>query len=54
MEFIPQEKQISLEKSGVVSRQILSPHNSTSKRVTITEVTVAPGVVQERHIHRAS
>ena len=39
---------------GYVSEQLLSPHNSTSSRVTITRVTVEPGAINGRHKHAAS
>jgi mannose-6-phosphate isomerase-like protein (cupin superfamily) len=43
-----------LSNPGVESMQLLSPHNSTSSRVTITSVTVAPGAAQPRHRHQTS
>ena len=43
-----------LTNPGVTSLQLLSPHNSSSTRVTITRVTVEPGAVQERHCHDSS
>lgn len=54
MEFINAKEIISLSNPGVVSRQLLNPDNSSSKRVTITEVHLEPGVVQSRHSHAAS
>lgn len=54
MEFINAEEIISLSNPGVVSRQLLNPDNSSSKRVTITEVHLEPGAVQPRHTHAAS
>lgn len=39
---------------GIVSIQLVSPHNSQSERVTITRVTVEPGAVQPRHSHEAA
>ena len=38
MEFISKEKIVELSNPGVVSRQLLNPENSSSERVTITEV----------------
>ncbi|MCL2195183.1 MAG: cupin domain-containing protein [Oscillospiraceae bacterium] len=40
--------------NGVASEQLLFPENSTSKRVTITRVTVPPGAEQPRHTHKKS
>lgn len=54
MEFIAGSKIRSLCNPGVVSRQLLSPHNSSSQRVTITEVHLEPGSSQPRHTHEAS
>lgn len=54
MEFIKGEKIVSMSNPGVVSRQLLNPDNSTSKRVTITEVHLEVGACQPRHTHEAS
>ena len=54
MEFIRAEDIVSLSNPGVVSRQLLNPDNSESRRVTITEVHLQPGASQPRHIHEAS
>lgn len=54
MEFLTAEHFKSLSNPGVESVQLLSPHNSTSTRVTITRVTVAPGAEQGRHSHGSS
>lgn len=54
MEFIKGSDIVSLANPGVVSRQLLNPDNSESKRVTITEVHLEPGACQPRHIHEAS
>lgn len=54
MEFIKGSDIISLANPGVVSRQLLNPDNSESKRVTITEVHLEPGACQPPHIHEAS
>ena len=54
MEFIGKDKIKALMNPGVISRQLLSPGNSSSKRVTITEVHLEPGASQPRHIHDAS
>lgn len=54
MEFISSGAIRSLSNPGVVSRQLLSPSNSQSQRVTITEVHLSPGASQPRHTHEAS
>ena len=54
MEFISGSSIVELSNPGVVSRQLLNPENSTSVRVTITEVHLEPGVSQPRHTHEAS
>ena len=54
MEFIKKENITELSNPGVISRQLLNPKNSTSERVTITEVHLEPGASQPRHTHNAS
>ena len=54
MEFIKAEEIVNLSNPGVMSRQLLNPDNSNSKRVTITEVHVEVGACQPRHMHEAS
>ena len=54
MEFIAKDNIAELSNPGVVSRQLLNPKNSTSERVTITEVHLEPGASQPRHTHNAS
>lgn len=54
MEFLSAEQFKILSNPGVVSTQLLSPHNSLSKRVTLTRVVVAPGAKQGRHTHANS
>lgn len=54
MEFIPRKEIKELSKPGVFSRQILTPANSQSERVTITEVRLVAGAVQNRHTHEGS
>lgn len=54
MEYINKESIVELSNPGIVSRQLLNPDNSESKRVTITEVHLQPGVVQPRHTHETS
>ena len=54
MELIKANAIKTLSNPGVVSRQILNPDNSTSKRVTITEVHLEIGASQPRHTHDSS
>ncbi|MBR5202523.1 MAG: cupin domain-containing protein [Clostridia bacterium] len=54
MEFINSEKIKEFSNPGVVSRQLINPENSESKRVTITEVHLNVGASQPRHKHDAS
>ncbi len=54
MEFIAKTKIKELINPGVVSRQLLNPDNSSSTRVTITEVRLEIGAVQPRHTHESS
>lgn len=54
MEFIKGESIKELMNPGVVSRQLLNPENSESKRITMTEVHLAVGAEQPRHTHEAS
>jgi mannose-6-phosphate isomerase-like protein (cupin superfamily) len=54
MELLTAERFNALSNPGVESLQLLSPHNSSSTRVTITRVTVAPGAEQGRHAHATS
>jgi quercetin dioxygenase-like cupin family protein len=54
MEFIPGTDIKVLSNSGVESQQLLFPENSSSTRVTITRVTVAPGASSPVHRHETS
>ena len=54
MELIRGDDIAELSNSGVVSRQLLFPENSTSTRMTITRVTVEPGTRNPPHRHEAS
>ena len=54
MEFIRHQEIKAFANPGVVSKQLLNPENSSSERVTITEVHLDPGAVQPRHTHEAS
>jgi len=44
----------SFSNSGVTSRQLLFPENSSSERMTITRVTVEPGARNPPHRHPTS
>lgn len=54
MEFISKQSIVELSNPGVVSRQLLNPGNSSSEKVTLTEVHLEVGASQPRHIHEAS
>ncbi|MBQ6796415.1 MAG: cupin domain-containing protein [Clostridia bacterium] len=54
MEFIKKDSIVELSNPGVVSRQLLNPENSSSARVTITEVHLDAGASQPRHTHDSS
>jgi len=54
MEFISATGIHVLSNPGVRSRQLLWPQNSSSTRVTITEVHLEVGASQSRHTHEAS
>ena len=54
MEFLKVENAVVLSNPGVQSYQLLSPHNSDSDRVTITQVIIQPGYSQIRHSHPSS
>lgn len=54
MEYINRENIVELANPGVVSKQLLNQDNSTSERVTITEVHLDIGASQPRHTHNSS
>lgn len=54
MEIIRAAAIATLSNSGVASQQLLFPGNSSSTRVTITRVTVAPGARNPPHRHPSS
>ena len=54
MEFINRQNIVELSNPGVFSKQLLNPENSSSERVTITEVHLEVGACQPRHTHKAS
>ena len=54
MEFIEIENIKELYSHGIISRQLISPKNSKSQRVTITEVHLEIEASQPRHKHNTS
>ncbi len=54
MEYIEKNSIVELSNPGIVSRQLLNHENSVGTRVTITEVHLASGAKQPRHIHDTS
>lgn len=54
MELIRAAQIQEFSNSGVTSRQLLFPENSSSARLTITRVTVKPGARNPPHRHPAS
>lgn len=54
MELIRAAEVNEFSNSGVTSRQLLSPENSHSTRITITRVIVKPGAKNPPHRHATS
>lgn len=54
MELIRAAQIQAFSNSGVTSRQLLFPENSSSTRLTVTRVTVKPGARNPPHRHPAS
>ena len=54
MELIRAAQIREFSNSGVTSRQLLFPENSSSTRLTITRVTVEPGARNPPHRHPVS
>jgi mannose-6-phosphate isomerase-like protein (cupin superfamily) len=54
MEIVRKDSTTSLSNSGVQSEQLLFPENSSSRRVTLTRVTVLPGATNPPHRQPAS
>lgn len=54
MELIRSSDIQAFSNSGIESRQLLFPENSSSQRVTITQVSVPPGGTNPVHRHNAS
>ena len=54
MEYIKSGDIKELVNPGVISRQLVNPDNSESRRVTVTEVHLEAGACQTRHVHEKS
>lgn len=54
MELIRKQDIDTLTNSGIRSRQLIFPENSTSTRITITLVTMPPGARNPPHRHPSS
>jgi len=54
MEIMRKGSTPTLSKPGVQSEQLIFPENSTSRRVTITRVTLSPQAVNAPHRHTGS
>jgi quercetin dioxygenase-like cupin family protein len=51
MDIIRRDEMEVFANPGFTSRQLLYPGNAESARVTITRVTLEPGVINARHAH---
>lgn len=54
MEYIFKDNIKEFINPGIISRQIINGENSSSTRITMTEVHVQIGACQPRHIHETS
>lgn len=54
MEFLTDDAFTMPANHGVASTQLLSPHNSRSRRVTLAQVVVQPGHEQPRFFKKIS
>ena len=54
MELIRKQDIETLSNSAVRSRQLISPENSRSQRITVTRVTLPPGATNPPHRHASS
>lgn len=54
MELIRNASISRFVNAGIESRQLLFPENSASTRMTITQVTVPPGLINPTHKHESS
>lgn len=54
VEFINSAEIRTFTNPGVAVRRLLSPDNSESRRVSVTEIHVKPNALQQRHVHASS
>lgn len=54
MELIRKQDIETLSNSAVRSRQLIFPENSRSRRITVTRVTLPPGIKNPPHRHATS
>ena len=54
MEVIRRTEIVSFSNHSVTSEQLLFPENSRSTRITITRVTIPPGIRNPPHAHATS
>lgn len=54
MEIIRADDINTFTNTGIASRQLLFPENSTSERLTVTRVVMQPGAINPPHRHPAS
>jgi quercetin dioxygenase-like cupin family protein len=54
MELIRRQDIETLSNSAVRSRQLIFPENSRSRRITVTRVTLPPGIKNPPHRHATS
>lgn len=54
MEIIRADDIKTFSNSGITSRQLLFPENSTSERITVTRVVLQPGACNPPHRHPTS
>lgn len=54
MEILRKDSITAFHNRGVQSEQLLFPENSSSRRVTVTRVTLQPGAMNPPHRHAAS
>ena len=54
MEIMRKDSFVTLANAGVRSEQLLFPENSSSRRITVTRVTVQKGAVNPPHRHEGS
>ena len=54
MQIIHRDTIPVLENAGIQSAQLLFPETCPEARVTVTRVTIPPGVTSPRHVHATS